>query len=151
MPDILVLSALVPKFLGAKVILDLHDPMPELMHAIFGLQENSLSVWLLKEVEKWSVRFADLVITPNDAFKRIFLSRSRRDAKITVIMNSPDEALLPDHAAADRNPTVRDRSRPFVLMYHGALGGYFDPFVRPPDGERSVQDRHSKPSIFGSL
>lgn len=53
MPDILILSALVPKFLGAKVILDLHDPMPELMQAIFGLQENSLSVWLLKEFEGW--------------------------------------------------------------------------------------------------
>ena len=36
MPDILVLSALIPKALGAKVILDLHDPMPELMTTIFG-------------------------------------------------------------------------------------------------------------------
>ena len=34
MPDILVLSALVPKALGAKVVLDLHDPMPELMKTI---------------------------------------------------------------------------------------------------------------------
>src|SRR5262245_13386436 len=31
MPDILVVSALIPKGLGARVILDLHDPMPELM------------------------------------------------------------------------------------------------------------------------
>jgi glycosyltransferase involved in cell wall biosynthesis len=121
MPDILILSALVPKLLGAKVILDLHDPMPELMQAIFGLQENSLSVWLLKEVEKRCVGFADLVITPNDAFRRIFLSRTGRDAKINVIMNSPDEVLFRDCAAADRNPTVRDRSTPFVVMYHGAL------------------------------
>ena len=35
MPDILVLSALLPKLLGAKVVLDLHDPMPELMMTIF--------------------------------------------------------------------------------------------------------------------
>src|SRR5262249_28530629 len=34
MPDFLVFSALVPKLLGAKVVLDLHDPMPELMEAI---------------------------------------------------------------------------------------------------------------------
>src|ERR1044071_986947 len=34
MPDILVFAALVPKMLGAKVILDLHDPMPELMMTI---------------------------------------------------------------------------------------------------------------------
>src|SRR5262245_7910556 len=47
MPDILVLSALVPKMLGAKVILDLHDPMPELMMTIFKLDKDSWSVRLL--------------------------------------------------------------------------------------------------------
>ena len=36
MPDVLVASALLPKLLGAKVILDQHDPMPELMTTIFG-------------------------------------------------------------------------------------------------------------------
>src|SRR4029453_9224495 len=35
MPDLLVFSALVPKVLGAKVILDLHDPMPALMTTFF--------------------------------------------------------------------------------------------------------------------
>src|SRR5436190_13414714 len=30
MPDVLVFSALIPKLMGARVILDLHDPMPEL-------------------------------------------------------------------------------------------------------------------------
>ena len=38
MPDILVFSALVPKAFGAKVILDQHDPMPELMMTIFNLK-----------------------------------------------------------------------------------------------------------------
>src|SRR5208283_4276783 len=46
MPDILVLSSLVPKALGAKVVLDQHDPMPELMMTIFDLDETSLSVRL---------------------------------------------------------------------------------------------------------
>ena len=36
MPDVLVASALLPKLLGAKVILDQHDPMPELMMTIFN-------------------------------------------------------------------------------------------------------------------
>lgn len=35
MPDLLVLAAIVPKLLGARIILDLHDPMPELMMTIF--------------------------------------------------------------------------------------------------------------------
>jgi hypothetical protein len=76
MPDLLILSALVPKLLGAKTILDLHDPMPELMQAIFGLRENSFLVWILKQFEKLSIRLANLVITPNAASQGVFLSRS---------------------------------------------------------------------------
>jgi hypothetical protein len=55
MPDILVLSALLPKAFGAKVILDLHDPMPELMTTIFSLDPASRSVRLMRRVEKWSL------------------------------------------------------------------------------------------------
>ena len=44
MPDVLVFGAIVPKLLGAKIILDLHDPMPELMQTIFKLPEDSFSV-----------------------------------------------------------------------------------------------------------
>ena len=42
MPDVLVFSALVPKAFGAKVILDLHDPMPELMQTIFRYARREL-------------------------------------------------------------------------------------------------------------
>ena len=70
MPDILVFGATVPKLLGAKVILDLHDPMPELMQTIFRLPEKSLSVVMLKRLEKLSIRFADLVLTVNLACKK---------------------------------------------------------------------------------
>ena len=44
MPDVLVFGAIVPKLLGAKIVLDLHDPMPELMRTIFKLPEDSFSV-----------------------------------------------------------------------------------------------------------
>src|ERR1019366_7884150 len=71
MPDILVLSALVPKALGAKVILDLHDPMPELMTTIYNLAPGSLSVRIIRWLEKWSMKRADLVLTVNLACKHI--------------------------------------------------------------------------------
>src|SRR5206468_3208403 len=90
MPDILVFSALIPKLLGAKVILDLHDPMPELMMAIFKLGQESFEVRLLKQLEKYSMRFADVVLTVNLACKNLFSSRSCAAAKICVVMNSPD-------------------------------------------------------------
>ena len=121
MPDVLVFSALVPKLFGAKVIIDLHDPMPELMETIFGLPESSFAVWLLKRLEKCSLAFADAVITVNEACRRIFLGRSCSPEKISVIMNSPDEGIFQLREPSERKPDVRDNSKPFVLMYHGSL------------------------------
>jgi len=121
MPDVLVLCAMVPKLLGAKVILDQHDPMPELMMTIFNLGETSLSVRFLTWLEKWSIARANLVITVNTACKRIFGSRSCRPEKISVVMNSPDEQIFPFRpacASPSRNQASTDR---FVVMYHGSL------------------------------
>jgi len=121
MPDILVLSGMIPKVLGAKVILDLHDPMPELMTTIFGLDENSSGVRFISGAEKWSLARADAVITVNIACKRIFSTRSCSAEKIQVIMNSPDEEIFQYRAAESYPATDQDRNKPFVIMYHGSL------------------------------
>ncbi len=121
MPDVLVASALVPKLLGAKVILDQHDPMPELMMTIFGLDQSSFGVRLLTKLEKWSIACADLVITVNGACKRIFGSRSCLPEKIGVIMNSPDEAIFPFTTTRSSGPISRVPGKEFVVMYHGSL------------------------------
>ncbi|MCH8268621.1 MAG: glycosyltransferase [Acidobacteria bacterium] len=120
MPDILVLSALIPKALGAKVILDLHDPMPELMMTIFKAQQDSLRVRVLRRLEKWSIGRADLVLTVNLACKRIFGSRSCPPEKIGVVMNSPGEIFrfqAPRLCASASNAS----DKPFVIMYHGTI------------------------------
>ena len=94
MPDVLVFAALVPKIFGARVILDLHDPMPELMLTIFKLPPESFSVRMLKWLEKWSTGFANVVLTVNLASKRIYSSRSCAPEKIRVVMNSPNEDIF---------------------------------------------------------
>ncbi len=119
MPDILVLSALVPKALGAKVILDLHDPMPELMTTIFNFDKNSLSVRIIKFLEKWSIARVDSVITVNVACKRIFGSRSCRNDKIAVVMNAPDGTLFPFRMP--HSYPLDTSSKRLVIMYHGSL------------------------------
>jgi len=121
MPDVLVLSALVPKALGAKVILDLHDPMPELMMSIFNLPHDSLRVRMLKRLEKWSIRFADLALTVNLACKRLFVTRSCRPEKVQVVMNSPDEKIFGSRAPRPVPSAPRAPGDPFVIMYHGSL------------------------------
>jgi glycosyltransferase involved in cell wall biosynthesis len=121
MPDILVLSALVPKALGAKVILDLHDPMPELMMTIFNRTERSLSVRILKRVEKWSMARADFVLTVNAACKRVFASRSCAAEKIGVVMNSPNEELFPFFTQRIGASAKHDPNKRFTMMYHGFI------------------------------
>ena len=121
MPDVLVVSSLVPKILGAKVLLDLHDPMPELMVTIFNLGKDSRSVRLIRKLEKWSIAWADLVLTVNLACVRIFTSRSCRPEKIGVVMNSPDEQIFGFEEPRLSTSSTGPASRRFVIMYHGSL------------------------------
>ncbi len=121
MPDFLVLCGLIPKLLGAKVILDLHDPMPELMTTIFGLRPDALPVRFIRRLEKWSIALADSVVTVNRACARLFTSRSCPARKMHVVMNSPDERIFsprPPHARLTPNDA---QGGDFVLMYHGSL------------------------------
>jgi glycosyltransferase involved in cell wall biosynthesis len=121
MPDILVASVLVSKAMGAKVILDLHDPMPELMTTIFNLNSQSSSVRLMRRLEKWSIRRANLVITVNRACKRIFAGRSCPTEKIGIVMNTPDgEIFRLQPPRPCLSPQKRCTSR-FVIMYHGSI------------------------------
>jgi glycosyltransferase involved in cell wall biosynthesis len=122
MPDVLVLAALVPKLLGARVILDLHDPMPELMMTIYNLRKESRVVGMLRLLEKWSIAFADRIVTVNLACKKIFGARSCSPEKIEVIMNSPDESVFKFRPCAmTTDGPARDPSKPFNLMCHGSI------------------------------
>ena len=115
MPDFLVFSAFLAKLRGARVVLDLHDPSPEVFITKFG--PKSPLVRFLYFFEKLSIGFSDLVLTPNKAFERLFLARNK-NRRVAVIMNAPSEKIFPL-----RSPIVRKESaeRPFVLMYHGTL------------------------------
>jgi glycosyltransferase involved in cell wall biosynthesis len=120
MPDFLVFSALIPKLRGAKVILDLHDPMPELFHSIYNLPEKHFIIRWLEKMEKWSIAFADLALTPNLAFKKLFVSRSCAPEKIQTVMNSPETKIF-NPRRFNGSTVQRFNDKPFTLMYHGLL------------------------------
>jgi glycosyltransferase involved in cell wall biosynthesis len=120
MPDFLVFAALLPKLRGARVILDLHDPMPELMESIYGMDANDWKVRFLRRLERWSIGFSDLALTPNITFKNLFVARSCRAEKMQIVMNSPQQEIFyPAHYAAAG--TSLDRSGVFHVMHHGSI------------------------------
>jgi len=121
MPDVLVFAAAVAKARGSKLILDLHDPMPELMETIFKLSPESLSVRALKTMEKKSIAFSDLVLTVNIACQNLYSARSCRREKIRVVLNSPDDHIFrfrPVNLNGSNGETVE---KPYTILYHGSL------------------------------
>lgn len=119
MPEILILSGLIPKSLGAKIILDMHDPMPELMGTTLDRGEDTSAVRLLLKLERWSMAQADSVITTNVAFQRTFASRSCDATKLHIVMNSPDEKIFA--VRSERRAAEKGRNSGFTVMYHGTL------------------------------
>ncbi len=94
LPDYLVFVAIFQKIRGVKIILDLHEAMPEIFAARFNKSMDSSFVSYTMFFERISHRFADHLITVNDFIKEILSKRTVPASKITVIMNSPDEKLL---------------------------------------------------------
>lgn len=97
MPDVLAFAACIPKFCGAKIILDIHDPMPETYESKFhrfGFVSELLHKILLMQ-ERMSVAFADKTITVSDPVRDgILLKRQYRPETIEVIANFADGELF---------------------------------------------------------
>ena len=121
MPDVLVFAAAIPKLLGARLILDLHDPMPELMVSIYEIPPSHWIVCILRALERWSIAFVDLAITPNLSFKQLFESRSSPPGKMDIVMNSPESLIFdPDRfTSAETNDTCANGE--FRIMHHGSI------------------------------
>ena len=90
MPDFLVFVTLIPRLLGARVLLDMHDITPELYQSLYGISEHSPIFGLLCLVERLSLAYADAVLTVNKNIRDLFLTRNPIAHKIEVVMNAPD-------------------------------------------------------------
>jgi glycosyltransferase involved in cell wall biosynthesis len=93
-PDFLVFSAWYPKLTGAKVILDIHDIVPELFASKFGASGRFGLVRGLKCVERISAAFADHVILANDLWLDRYVLRSARREKCSVFLNHVDGQIF---------------------------------------------------------
>jgi glycosyltransferase involved in cell wall biosynthesis len=118
MPDFLVFLAAIPRLMGAQVILDIHDLMPELASLRFGVSLDHPLVRLFQWIERFSTSFATHVITAGEPFKSRLTRSGTREEKITSIMNTPDPGLF-----IPQNGTGRANGG-FILSYHGSLLEY---------------------------
>jgi glycosyltransferase involved in cell wall biosynthesis len=118
MPDLLVFAALLPRIFGAKVILDIHDPVPEFYQSKFDANEEGKLVQLLRLEERCSIRFSHAVICANGNFRDNIITRGTKPEKITVVRNFPDRKVYDrEKFAAPKNEDIQE----FVLIYPGTI------------------------------
>jgi glycosyltransferase involved in cell wall biosynthesis len=114
-PDFLVWAALLPKLTGARVVLDIHDVLPELYASKFGGGQQSRAFRLLLAVERLSCRFADHVIVANHIWHDRLVKRAAPSNKCLTILNYPDLRVFTPrrHVAGD--------DEKFIILYPGSL------------------------------
>jgi glycosyltransferase involved in cell wall biosynthesis len=118
MPDFLVFLGVIPKLFGSKVILDLHDPTPEMLITKFAEDRDSWLTKMLKWQEKVSIKFAHKIITTNKSFVDKFVSRGCPPDKINIVMNSPQESIF--NRFVNKSKEKSDENK-YVVMYHGII------------------------------
>jgi glycosyltransferase involved in cell wall biosynthesis len=117
LPDFLVFVALIPKFTGAKIILDLHDLMPEFYAERFQRSMDSLSVRLIRFQEWLSCNFAHHIITVTELWRQALIDRGHQPQKIAVVMNIADNRFFHPNVVTD----LPDDDH-FRVIYHGVMG-----------------------------
>src|SRR5262245_45574898 len=119
LPDFLIFAAVGARWMGATLILDMHEITPEFYMSKYSISENSLVVRMLKFLEKISFDFADYVVTINEPILQLLVDRGLSRSKSIVVMNAVDETRFASLSAHSRPAQAPSTS--FAMMYHGTL------------------------------
>jgi glycosyltransferase involved in cell wall biosynthesis len=114
-PDFEVFSTVFVKLMGSKIILDIHDIVPELFASKFRVSHQSILFKMLLIIERVSALFADHVIVANHIWYKKLIERAVDKKKCTVVLNYPDVNIFNKvRLAKAQNATP-------VMVYPGTL------------------------------
>lgn len=117
-PDFLGLAALSLKRRGARFIFDHHDLVPELYLSRFNRGRDPL-YWLTLLFERLAFALADVVISTNDSYRKVALTRGRkRPEDVFVVRNAPDLSRFYER---EPDPSLR-RGKSYLISYVGVIG-----------------------------
>lgn len=116
MPDFLVFTAIVPKLLGAKVIIDVHELTPELYQSKFGTNSKHPVIHFITWVERCSIGFAHRAIAVHRPHLEALCSHGNPRQKFIILMNLPDPKIF-----SEVNDIYHENQKKFELIYHGML------------------------------
>ena len=113
-PDFAVFAAWLPKLMGAKVILDIHDIVPEFYASKFNKSYDSFIFKCLRLIEKISIAFSNHVIISNHIWYEKITHRSVLKEKCSVFLNYPDLSIFQGSSSKVRN-------KKFIMLYPGTI------------------------------
>ena len=152
MPDFLAFAAQYPRMKGAKVILDIHDIVPEFYASKFGASRRTLSRTVLEMAEKASARVADHVIISNHLWRDKYAGRTGTMNRCSVFINNVNTRVFTPQPA--REPDGRRIIIfPGGLQWHQGLDIAIEAFARViqtiPNAEFHIYgDGNMKPSLI---
>lgn len=127
MPDYLVFCALPVRAAGAKVVLHVHEPMPELFGTLFDKMRHRPLHLVIKWAQRLSLAYADRALTVTTEMRQNLGRRGADLRKITVILNVPDDRMFrPERYAHLEERVARAkeddrRAGVFRLLCHGTI------------------------------
>jgi glycosyltransferase involved in cell wall biosynthesis len=121
-PDFLIIAGLLPRAIGSKLILDIHDLSPHMFAIRVPGRGGMLASRVLTWVERLACAIAHEVITVHEPYRAELVKHGVPADKVRVVMNSADDAVL---SRARKAAPFRGRSAPFRLAYHGTLTPWY--------------------------
>ena len=113
MPNLLVFAAAIPHLFGCKLVLDLHDTVPETYEAKFGKVSRVL-LWCLRLEERVCCSMADRVICVNEVQRQAVIARGVAAGKIATVVTMPRSVFPSQVRTFDRGPVFR-------MVNHGTM------------------------------
>lgn len=126
LPDPLIFAALLPKLAGSRLLLDLHELMPEFLETRFRRDAEHWSIRVARALERVSCAFADRTMTVSEPLRRVLVRRGVPADDLTVVLNS---APMPETGTAGGPARASGASRQddrFVFVYHGLVSDLYD-------------------------
>jgi Glycosyl transferase 4-like domain len=131
MPDFLVFAAWYPKLTGARLILDIHDIVPERFANEFKTRLRTAYVKLLQAIEKMSASFVDHVIVSNRLWRDSVSARSLEQGNCFVNGHGLRQTLVTrGYRHAERN-SWDQKSQEYLDLVDSLSTERFDS-VQPP-------------------
>lgn len=146
-PDLFWAIALPFKAIGVRFVFDHHDLCPELYLSRFGERKaGSLPHRLLQWLERMQFRTADLVVSTNESYRQVALTRGgKRPEQVRVVRSGPSRARF--GTIREPDPALR-RGRAYLVAYLGVMAPQdgVDHLVRA--AKRLVLDRGRRDVAF---